>query len=272
MTVTSSELDALLADRSTPIERVALAVARDFYPSARYEELDRSLDELAEPLAARVHRLHDPRHRALALTSHVYGALGFRGDEEHYYDPQNSFVHRVIERRKGIPITLAIVLIAVGRRVGITVDGVGFPGHFLARIGGDDGYLVDPFFRGQMLDLPALERLARRALGPKATVSAEQLAVVDARAIATRMLSNLDAIYSSRGEHAHAMVVCDRLFTLDGRAERVRDRGLHALALRANETAVSDLTRYLELAPNASDAERIRAAIDNARRVTGRAN
>lgn len=264
MTNSSSQLDPLLVDPSTPIERVAFAIAEDFYPSASYSALSDELDQLAAPLRARLERISDRRQRALALTSHVYGALGFRGDEEHYYDPQNSFIHRVIERRKGIPITLAIVLMALGRRVGVVVDGVGFPGHFLARIGGDDGYLVDPFARGQMLDVPALERLARRALGPRATVTAQQLAVVDARAIATRMLTNLDVIYSSRGEHAHAMVVCDRLFALDGRPERVRDRGLHALALRANESAVSDLKRYLELAPEASDAARIRAAIDNA--------
>jgi regulator of sirC expression with transglutaminase-like and TPR domain len=263
VTHTSSQLAPLLVDPATPIERVAFAIAEDFYPSASYASLCKSLDEFAEPLRAHVSRLSDRRHRALALTSHVYGALGFRGDEEHYYDPQNSFIQRVVERRKGIPITLAIVLMAVGRRVGIEVDGVGFPGHFLARIGGEDGYLVDPFARGQMLDVPALERLARRSLGPSATVTAQQLAVVDARAIATRMLTNLDVIYSSRGEHAHAMIVCDRLFALDGRPERVRDRGLHALALRANESAISDLERYLELAPEASDAARIRAAIGN---------
>lgn len=264
MTHSSSQLGTLLNDPATPIERVAFAIVEDFYPSASFDSLCRVLDEFAEPLVARVRRSSSPRQRALALTSYVYGTLGFRGDEEHYYDPQNSFIHRVIERRKGIPITLAVVLMAIGRRVGVPVDGVGFPGHFLARIGGEEGYLVDPFTRGQILDLPALERLARRTLGPHATVTAQQLAVVDARAIATRMLTNLDAIFSSRGEHAHAMLVCDRLFTLDGRPEHLRDRGLHALALRAHQSAISDLKRYLELAPEALDAARIRAAIEHA--------
>ncbi len=260
-----SALSALIDDPETPVERVACAIAADFYADLAWPALDAALDALAEPLRARMQRLTDPRQRASALTAHCYSTLGFRGDEERYYDPQNSFIHRVIERRRGIPITLAVVLIAVGARVGVRVEGVGFPGHFLGRIGGDDGVLVDPFNRGQTLDAAALERLIRRSLGPRASVTPQHLVAVDNRAIATRMLTNLDAIYSSRGEHAHAMLVCDRLFELDGRPERVRDRGLHALALGANESAASDLRRYVELAPNASDAPRIQAAIERAK-------
>lgn len=262
-----SALSALIDDPHTPVERVACAIAADFYADLAWPALDAALDALAEPLLPRMQRLSDPRQRASALTAHCYSTLGFRGDDERYYDPQNSFIHRVIERRRGIPITLAVVLIAVGARVGVSVEGVGFPGHFLARIGGADGALVDPFNRGLVLDDAALERLARRSLGPRATVLPQHLVAVDNRAIATRMLTNLDAIYSSRGEHAHAMLVCDRLYELDSRPERVRDRGLHALALGANESAADDLRRYIELAPNASDAARIVAAIEQARRA-----
>lgn len=272
LTPTNSSLTSLVEPMSlskqieehAPIDSIAARIAADFYPRLDPLDVERALDELAEPLYARLQKITEPRYRASALTGHVYGALGFRGDEDRYYDPQNSFIHRVIERRRGIPITLAVVLMAVGRRVGIEVDGVGFPGHFLARVGGADGYLVDPFYRGNFLDEPALERLARKALGPRATVQPQHLAISDTRAIAIRMLSNLDAIYSSRGEHSHAMLVCDRLYELDGRPERVRDRGLHALALNAKESAIDDLRRYVELAPEASDVGRIRAVIDGA--------
>jgi regulator of sirC expression with transglutaminase-like and TPR domain len=157
------------------------------------------------------------------------------------------------------------VLMAIGQRAGIVVDGVGFPGHFLARVGGDHGVLVDPFFRGQILDDLALDRLARRTLGPQAKVLPQHLSVVDHRAIAVRMLSNLDAIYSARKEHALAMLVCDRLYELTEQPERLRDRGKHALALRAFASATQDLERYLQLEPKASDERAVRALLERAR-------
>jgi regulator of sirC expression with transglutaminase-like and TPR domain len=266
----NAPLSALVDDPATPIERIAFAIARDVYPHLDEARFDAALDAMAEPLVARAQRAKEPRQQASLLTSHVYGALGFRGDEQSYYDPQNSYVPLVIERKKGIPITLAVVLVAIGRRAGIVVEGVGFPGHFLARVGGEEGVLIDPFFRGQLMDAPALERLAKRAMGPNSAVLPQHLAPSDNRAIAVRMLSNLDAIYGARKEHSLAMLVCDRLFELTSAPERLRDRGLHAMSLGAVASAAQDLSRYLGLRPDAPDRSQVLEALTRARgaRVT----
>jgi|LNFM01.1.fsa_nt_gb regulator of sirC expression with transglutaminase-like and TPR domain len=260
----TSNLRLRLDDPTTPIEIAAFEVARDVYPTIDEAAFTATLDELALPLAPRVARIQEPRGQALALSAHCYGTLGFRGDEDSYYDPQNSFLPRVLERRRGIPISLAVVLMAIGRRVGMVVEGVGFPGHFLARIGGPDGVLVDPFNRGTIVDNAALERLVRRALGPQATVQPQHLVIADRHAIIVRMLTNLDAIYNARKEHALAMLVCDRLFELTEQPSRLRDRGTHALALGAVASARQDLERYLELAPDATDARAVRDALSRA--------
>ncbi|MBL8678431.1 MAG: transglutaminase family protein [Myxococcales bacterium] len=260
----TSPLKKRLDDETTPIELLAFELARDVYPALDEAAFVAAFDEMAQSFAARAAKLVEPRAQALALSSHCYASLGFRGDEDNYYDPQNSFLSRVIERRRGIPISLAIVLMAIGRRVGFTVEGVGFPGHFLARVGGEGGVLVDPFNRGALVDDAALERLVRRSLGPKATVQPQHVATVDRQAIIVRMLTNLDAIYSARKEHALAMLVCDRLFELTAQPTRLRDRATHALALGAVAAARQDFERYLELVPDASDARAVRDALARA--------
>lgn len=260
-----SPLKQRLDDPSTPIELVAFELARDVYPSLDERAFVAALDEMAEPLASRASKVVGPRSQALALSSHVYATLGFRGDEDNYYDPQNSFLSRVVERRRGIPITLAVVSMAIGRRVGFVVEGVGFPGHFLARVGGESGgVLVDPFHRGALVDDAALERLVRRSLGPTASVQPQHLAIADRQAIIVRMLTNLDAIYNARKEHALAMLICDRLFELTEQPARLRDRATHALALGAVAAARQDFERYLELVPDASDERAVRDALARA--------
>src|SRR5690606_11578572 len=123
---------------------------------------------LAAPLAERLATARSPRERRAIFTDHVYGALGFHGNTDDYYDPRNSYLNEVLQRRTGIPITLAVVLMALGRRVGILVEGVGFPGHFLVRIGGADGELVDPFSEGNVVERSELSQIAGRLLDERA--------------------------------------------------------------------------------------------------------
>jgi regulator of sirC expression with transglutaminase-like and TPR domain len=252
-----------------PIERAALVLARDAYPQLDVEHYLHEFDRLAAPLARRVALARTTLAQAGALGTYVYDELGFHGDEQTYYDPRNSYLNDVVDRRTGIPITLAVVLIAIGTRSGLTVEGVGFPGHFLVRIGGETGGIyLDPFFHARVLQRDALERLLRRALGEKATLTREHLAPVGTRAIVARMLTNLKAIYESRREHARALLVCDRLVDLTSSAELRRDRGTHALALGAMDAAAADFEAYLRARPDASDADAIRAQYERAR--TGR--
>ena len=255
-----------------PVDRAALILARDAYPQLDINEQLGRLDALAAPLAPRLSRCRTVQSQAAVLGTFVYDELGFHGDEETYYDPRNSYLNDVVDRRTGIPISLAVLLIALGTRAGLTVEGVGFPGHFLVRLGGIEGVYLDPFFRARILSADALERLLRRALGDAAHMSPEHLAAVSTRAVVARMLTNLKAVYESRREHARALVVCDRLVDVSASPEVRRDRGGHAIALGAFSAAVEDYETYLIARPGAADAAKIRAALADLRSSVGRAD
>jgi regulator of sirC expression with transglutaminase-like and TPR domain len=171
----------------------------------------------------------------------------------------------VLERRTGIPITLAVVLISLGRRLGFTIEGVGFPGHFLVRAGGEGGSYLDPFHEGKLLGRPDLEKLAERVLGD-ARLAHSQLEPVTARVMAVRMLFNLQQIYERRGDHARALLVCDRLVDVADAPFHRRDRGIHAFALGSHEVAQQDFEAYLETQSDADDAARILALLDKSRK------
>jgi regulator of sirC expression with transglutaminase-like and TPR domain len=255
----------LLRDPDPPVERAALLIARDAHPALDIDaELGR-LDALAEPLPPRLTPVDAPAAQARRLAEYVYGELGFDGDTESYDDPRNSYLDDVLDRRRGIPITLAVLLCAIGRRAGLRVEGIGFPGHFLARVGGPGGVYVDPFHRGRVLDEAALARLARSFLGSVGALEAGHLAPVSTKAIAVRMLMNLKRAHEKRADHGAALVVCDRLADLTGGVEFVRDRGLHALALGARAQAAEDLARYLGERPQARDAAEVRRVLGSLR-------
>ena len=259
-------------DPDPPVELAALLLAKDFAPDLDVPAALAELDALAAPLAARVQRAETARDLAAAIGTWLFDESGFRGNEDDYYDPRNSYLHEVIRSRAGIPISLTVVMIAVGRRVGVAVEGVGLPGHFLARVVGrqpGDSTLVDPFFRGREVTPTLAAELARRALGDAAKIRPEHLHPVGSRAMTVRMLSNLKGIHESRGDHANALVVCDRLVDLTGAPEARRDRARHLLAMNATRAAADDLEAWLLARPDAPDAAEARAAIARAR-ATGK--
>jgi len=168
----------------------------------------------------------------------------------------------VIERRLGIPITLAVVYCEVARRVGVRARGVSFPGHFLVRVdaphGEDAPVAVDPFFGGARLDHAALQKLLERA-APGQTLDAQHLAPASPRTILVRMLINLKWIYATRGDLARSLLALDRIITLTpDSVPALRERGFLAARLGAVEAARADLSRLLELSPSAPDAGAIR--------------
>lgn len=254
-----------LFDPAAPIEVLALLVAKDEYPSLAIPAWREKLDFLAGPLLDGSLGRKDPLEQADALRRRVYEELGFKGNDREYYDPRNSYLNEVIDRRTGIPITLAIVLMAIGRRGGVAVDGIGFPGHFLARIGGEGGVYVDPFFEGRIVGEDALARLAEKFLGSASRLSAEHLHVVTPRSMLVRMLVNLKHAHERHGDHARALVVSDRLVDVTASATFRRDRGLHALALGARAAAIADLEAYLGEARDAPDELVVRRALARAR-------
>lgn len=133
-----------------------------------------------------------------ALCHLLFDRMGLRGDQEGYDDPDNSYIDRVLDRRLGIPISLSVLLIEIGRRCGIRLEGVGMPGHFLVREPGAPDRLIDAFHGGRRLDPAACERLLRATAGPAGTFSPDMLASTGPHAILARMLANLDASFERR--------------------------------------------------------------------------
>src|SRR5580704_18993410 len=166
---------AALPDECIDVATGAALIARDTYASLDVDGLILRFDELAAPLRSRGLSALAPEDQADALSSYVCEDLGFRGNEQDYYDPRNTLLPDVLDRRLGIPITLSLVYCEVARRCGVFARGISFPGHFLARIdsrdGQDDPVVVDPFFAGRRLDRAALSKLLKRtANGQRASL------------------------------------------------------------------------------------------------------
>lgn len=269
---TFEELGAL-SDECLDVAVGAALIARDAYATIDVERLLGRLDDLAAPLAGRGLASLSPEEQADALSEHVYGKLGFRGNEQDYYDPKNSLLPDVLERRLGIPITLALVYCEVARRAGVRARGVSFPGHFLVRVDAphreDAPVAVDPFFGGRRLDRSELQKLLERASPGQSLVVAQHLAAASSRTILVRMLINLKWIYATRGDLARSLLALDRIITLTpDSVAALRERGLLAARLGALEAARADLSRLLELVPAAPDASAIRERLEELRAKT----
>lgn len=257
--VTTFDELAKKPDDAIDVALGAAIVAKDVYESLEPESIVEQLDVLAAPLARLDLDGLSPLRQAETVTER-FRDLGFRGNSEDYYDPKNSLLPDVLERRLGIPITLSIVWCELARRSGVTARGVGFPGHFLVRVDDPHGprdarpIIVDPFAGGRVLDDDDAEALLRRALGDGAAIHSSLFAPVSSRAILVRLLTNLKAIWASRGEHARAFVTIDRIVTLvPDSARMLRERAGIALKLGIVELARADLSRVLELEPEAPD-------------------
>ncbi len=248
----------------------ALLIARDAYPGLDLSAQRAKLDELAEPLRGRGLAGLPHTVQARLLSDYLYVLRGFHGARADYYDPRNSFLSDVLDRKTGIPITLAVVYIEVARRVGVDALGVGFPGHFLVRLGArslDPGALanepviIDPFDQGRLLDSSALEDLLRRS-NVRAPLTGDMLEPARTRHVVARMLMNLRGIYSSRGDTSRLLLVLDRLIDLlpDLTTELI-ERAMLYERLGAPDAALADYQRYLEVDPDGEAAQKARQAI-----------
>lgn len=155
------------------------------------------------------------------LNGYLFEELGFRGNDEEYYDPRNSFLNEVIDRRIGIPITLCIIYMEVGRRLGLDLEGIAFPGHFLVRMKTDDGdQIIDPYHKGVRLEEEELESRLKQVLGASAELGPEHLPTASKRQILTRMLNNLRGIYQRQGDQQREQGILERLLILNPQDSR----------------------------------------------------
>lgn len=240
---------------------MAFAIAADEYPSLDAGPYRSWFDRHGVELGARLVGA-DGLARARLLCHYLKSEVGFRGSDD-YDDPRSNYLNDVIDRRTGSPVAMAVVLMALGRRAGIEVSGVAFPGHFLVRI---EGHYADPFEGGAPLDRERLVSLARETLEDARQASA-CLEPVGVRTVAVRLLLNLQRIHVQRGDHARALVVCDRLFELTRAVSHRVDRGVHALALGASRAAIADFEAYLVAHPEGETATRAREELRRARAV-----
>ena len=256
----------LLARPAVPLAEAALAIAEEEYPALAVGDYLARLDVLGAAVGRKVGARRDPASTLRALREVLGEEERFRGNADAYYDPRNSFLNEVLERRLGIPITLGVLYIEVAARAGLRLDGVGFPGHFLVKYaGGAREVFVDPFHGGEILSADdCLARFRERA--PGLTLEARHLAAVGPRQILGRMLHNLKKIYVEAGDDVRALWVVDRLLILapDDLAER-RDRGLVEARLGGSTAALADLEAYLAATPDAPDAVEVRALAEQLR-------
>ena len=267
---TTFEQLAALPDECIDVATGAALIARDAYGTLDVERLLTRLDELAAPLVGRDLASLSPEAQADAISAHLYETHGYRGNEADYYDPRNSLLPDVLDRKLGIPITLALVFCEVAQRVGVRARGVSFPGHFLVRVDArereDAPVAVDPFFGGRRLDEGGLRKLLERAAPSQRLVIDEQLAPATARTMLVRMLINLKWIYATRGDFARALLALDRIISLmPDSVPALRERGMLAAKLGIHEAARADLSRLLELVPQAADAGSIRQRLEELR-------
>lgn len=257
---------ATLGDDELPLLDTALLIARDEYPDLDAAGYAAQVDTYAAALRPQLDRDIDLPARLTAINRYLFEEVGFAGNNVQYDDPRNSYMNEVVDRKLGIPISLAVIQIEVTRRLGMPLDGISFPGHFLVRLPVDDGILVlDPYNKGRPVSAEELRERASPHLGgqpPDDQQLLQILAPATHRMILMRMLRNLKGLYLEQGDWARVARSADRLLKLSpDTAEALRDRGLAYRELGHAKGAREDLGRYLQLLPEAEDLESVRSAL-----------
>jgi regulator of sirC expression with transglutaminase-like and TPR domain len=191
------------------------------------------LDHLGRALRERIGSEAAPERQIATLNALLFGEEGFRGNAANYYDPRNSYLNEVLDRRLGIPITLALVYVEVGRRAHLPLSGVGFPGHFLVAYGAEPRVLIDPFTCGQLLSVDDCQRLLYEAFGSSARLEPAHLAASSKRQILTRLVTNLKVAYERAGDTPRARRASEQLAVVQLPAE--------AEAIRRHQALMHDL-------------------------------
>jgi regulator of sirC expression with transglutaminase-like and TPR domain len=204
-----------------PLDEAALLIASHAQPQLDMQAELAKLDEIAAACYAPT---------LDALVRHLFVDLAFSGNHRQYYDPRNSYLNEVVSRRTGIPITLSVLTIVIGRRLGVPLAGVGLPGHFLLRDRVDSEVFVDPYHRGALLDRGGCERAFRRVQGDDAVFDPAYLEPIGTFAILARMLANLRVIFAARGDHQSLLWVIRLRTALPGALPEERAELATALA------------------------------------------
>ena len=248
-------------DEKIDLVAAALEIAHNEYPELEAATYVKRIEELAGRVRARLEKPGDAGESIAALNAVLFTEEGFSGNADDYYDPRNSFLNDVLDRRLGIPITLALVYMEVARRIGLPLFGVGMPGHFLLKHYEVDGreVLIDAFHRGSILTAQDCQQRLDQIYAGQLPLQPEFLVAVSRRQMLTRMLNNLRSIYMAGRNIRKALPVVDMILAIYPRSpEDVRQRALLRYQLGHLRGAVEDLDDYLKMSPEASDADEVR--------------
>lgn len=258
-------------DARIDLSRACLLIAQDAYPDLDVERYIGEIERMATRVRARLAPTAAGEDRVVALNQLLYEELGYWGNTQDYYDPRNSYLNEVIDRRTGMPITMSILYMELGRRIGLPVEGVSFPGHFLVRVRLRGGMLVlDPFSGGAPQSEDELRSRVKRVIPdgvaddlPASELPLDQfLEPATNRQILARVLRNLKGIYRKANKPERMLDVLNRmlLVTPDASAE-LRDRGYVYQRLECYRAAFKDLTDYAEREPDAPDLDEVRSKL-----------
>ena len=246
-------------EESMNLAKAAMLIALDEYPELDIAAYLNRIDALAHKIGTQIvdPALTQPLKIVAQMNRVLFEMEGFSGNTDNYYDPRNSFLNDVLDRRTGIPISLSVLYMEIGRRLGVRIDGVGMPGHFLVKLT-LDGFPIyfDPFNRGERLDEEGCRKKLRLLYGEDFAFDPACLNPVSKSQILSRMLTNLKSIYFGRQDFRRALLVLDKMLLIQPNSGvDLRDRGVAHYKLNQLSRAIADWSRYLEANPAAEDRE-----------------
>ncbi|PYV39268.1 MAG: hypothetical protein DMG06_23590 [Acidobacteria bacterium] len=240
----------------------ALLIALDEYPNLNVQKYLGKIDAMASKIQSNIDFSIQarPTDAIERINRFLFQVEGFRGNKEDYYDPRNSFLNDVLDRRKGIPITLSLIYLEVGKRLGLNLEGVGMPGHFIVKcVHQELEAFIDPFHQGEILLEDGCKKRLQDIYGNDFQFERSFLAPVGKRQILRRMLTNLKGIYLDRQEFRKALSAIEKILLVNpDAADEIRDRATVHYKLNNLSAALVDWTRYLELQPEATDSEEVK--------------
>jgi regulator of sirC expression with transglutaminase-like and TPR domain len=255
-------------DAHFPLTEAAIAVAQHAYPDLDVQGVLDQIDQLGNKLKARVTPDTAPMQRLQILKHFFYTELGFGPNPNDFYAPENSYLHQIVQNRRGIPISLAIVMMELGNQIDLHIRGVSFPNHFMMRISLQQGEIIMDPLTGNSLSKNQLQEMldpyldAKGYRGELSLPLSLFLRASSPREILSRFMRNLKMIYSENERWERLLGVQERLvILLPDSIEEIRDRGLIFAQLEYLRPAIADMHRYLSALPDAEDAPEIREHI-----------
>ncbi len=234
-----------------------------------YHDLDiskyiKKINEIGNSLSLKINEIKNPTYLISMLNEYLFDELGFRGAEEDYYDPGNSFLNVVFDKKTGIPITLSIIYAEIAKNIGLDLQIVGFPGHVIVKYKNE--IILDPFYRGRLLTIDNLEEILDRNFGDGVEFIPEYLNEATTEQLLTRLLRNLKNAYTQSYAYDKAMKCTDMILGMQPESpEEIRDKGILEERLLRYDKALPLLNKYLELQPEADDADFILELIKSVR-------